>query len=204
VLSGMERKNVASEPNRTRYAIVIRVPRDIEVRIEDTYLSVIGVTKPSMGYHLTLLGPFLLSDEITAPHLPAVTRLCREEVPFEVHLAGLGISRSETSHAVYLDVVKPEKVMSLHNRLLDVTHDIALPENETLRIWTIERYNPHVTLGLGLSESELDEFLRLVQARDVQATFMVDSIWLVEQSPGGPWEFVTEYRLGEPPRSPTV
>ncbi len=197
-------QNVASGPSRTRYAIVIRVPRDIEVRIEDTYLSVIGVTKPSMGYHLTLLGPFLLADSVAGPHLPAVTRLCREEAPFDVHLAGLGTSRSENSNAVYLGVADPDKVMSIHNRLLDVTRDITTPENETLRIWTIERYSPHVTLGLGMTDSELEEFLRLVQARDVQASFTVDRIWLVEQAPGGPWEFVAEYRLGERPWKPTL
>jgi len=194
--------NLTEETSKPRYAIVIRVPRDVEVRIEDTYLSVIGMTKPTMGYHLTLLGPFRLSDDLTAPHLPAVTRLCREQAPFEVHLAGLGVYRTEDNNAVYLGVTEPEKVASLHTHLLEVTRDVALPENETLRVWTIEKYNPHVTLGLGMSDSELQEFLRLAQTRGLEASFTVNSIWLVAQDTSGPWEFVTEYRLGVPRQTP--
>lgn len=190
-------------PLRVRYAVVIRLPREVEVQIEDTYLSVIGVTKPSMGYHLTLLGPYCLVPGVESPFLPAISRVCRQHEPLDIHLNGLGVFRAENSHAVYLRVVDAEPVYALHKALLEATADIVMAENEQLHVWTVANYNPHVTLGLRMSDGEMEEFLRLGRERSLDVTFRARSIWLAEQVPNGPWEFTAEYALGTAQRPPT-
>ncbi len=55
--------------NRARYVLVVRLPRQVEVRIEDAYLALAGTTKPVMGYHISLLGPFHVPDEADSPFL---------------------------------------------------------------------------------------------------------------------------------------
>jgi len=191
-----------TEP-RTRYAIVVRLPREVEVRIEDTFLAVIGATKPAMGYHLTILGPYCLARGVTSPFLAAISRVCRQAEPFTVRLAGLGVFRTTDNNAVYLKVADPAAVFALHERLLRATAGVALPENERLRAWTVDNYNPHVTLGLGMSDDDLEEFLRHGEGRAIEAEFAVRQVWLVEQVLNGPWEVAAEYPLGvAPPPSP--
>ncbi len=181
---------------RPRYALIVRLPREAEVRLEDAFLSVIGATKPAMGYHLTLVGPYLLAPGVASPHLPAIARVCRQTRPFAVQIARLGVFRQENDNAVYLDVAEPEPVVALHRRLLRAAGPLIVPESEQLRLWTVENYKPHVTLGLRMSDGDLEEFLRLGSARRVEVTFPVQRVWLVGQVPNGPWEYLAEYGLG--------
>ena len=184
---------------RSRYALIIRLPREAEVRIEDTFLSVIGATKPAMGYHLTLLGPYRLAPGVTLPHLPAIAHVCRQTRPFEVRLAGLGVFRTEDNNAVYLSVADPEPVLALHTQLLRVVGQFVVPENEQLRIWTIDNYSPHVTLGLHMTDDDLEEFLRVGRHRQIDVEFHVQTVCLVEQVLSGPWEYTAEYSLSAEP-----
>ncbi len=97
---------------------------------------------------------------------------------------------------MYLDVAEPEPVVALHRRLLRAAGPLIVPESEQLRLWTVENYKPHVTLGLRMSDGDLEEFLRLGSARRVEVTFPVQRVWLVGQVPNGPWEYLAEYGLG--------
>jgi len=184
---------------RPRYALTIRLPRDAEVRIEDAYLSVIGVTRPAMGFHLTVLGPYRLAPGVPSPHLPAVAQACRAFKPFAVRLSGLAVFRNESDSAVYLRVSDPEPVVMLHERLLRAARNDVVPENEQIRDRMFENYTPHVTLGLHMADPDLDEFLRLGEQRRVDVQFAVDRVWLVSQVPGGPWEYIAWYPLGTEP-----
>ncbi len=190
---------MSQEEIRSRFALIIRLPRDVEVRIEDTYLSVIGVTRPAMGFHLTLVGPYRLAPGVTSPHLTAVARACRLSRPFAVRLEGLGVFRTENDNAVYLGVPEPELVVALHAQLLRAAGSAVVPENEQMRVWTFENYSPHVTLGLHMSDADLEEFLRLGARRRIHAQFTVERVWLVEQVPNGPWEYTAGYALGPEP-----
>ncbi len=149
-----------------------------------------------MGYHISLLGPYCLVKGTPSPFLPPISRVCRQSEPFSVRLTGLGVFRTEDNNAVYLDIADPAPILALHNALLRATEGLTEPENEQLRIWTIDNYHPHVTLGLGMSDDDLEEFLRLGSERQVDLTFDVQSIWLAEQVPNGPWEYSAEYPLG--------
>jgi 2'-5' RNA ligase len=182
---------------KPRYAVIVRLPRAIEVRIEDAYLSMLGTTRPIMGYHITLLGPFYIVDHCEAITTERVQAVCRRSTPFTIRLQGLGTFAEQDNNVVYVRIADPSPLAALHNALLRATEDVIVAQNERYREWTAERYMPHVTVGLGMTDNELSEFLRGSFRFEIDATLEVTRLWLVEQRPNGPWQYVGEYPLGE-------
>lgn len=181
---------------KPRYAIIVRLPRAIEVRIEDAYLSMLGTTRPIMGYHVTLLGPFYIHENCEAITTHRVQGVCQRTEPFAIRLQGLGTFTEQNNNVVYVRIADPSRLAALHNALLRETGDVIVPQNERYREWTAERYMPHVTVGLGMTDSELSEFLRGSFRFEIDATLEVTRLWLVEQRPSGPWQYVGEFLLG--------
>lgn len=181
---------------RTRYVFVLRLPRQVEVRIEDVFLSLLGITKPVMGYHITLLGPFYWAQDADRQSLSRVADLCLRRRPFTVRITGLDAFETRDSHAVYLRVAAPDDMVVLHNDLLDLTGEQIAFQDDQYREWNVEQFKPHVTLGLGLTDGELDAFLRLGAERDIDETFEAPGVWLVEQVPKDPWQYVADYPFG--------
>jgi 2'-5' RNA ligase len=180
-----------------RYALVVRLPRAVEVRIEDAFLGIAGSTKPVMGYHITLLGPCLLQEGAFQAFAAAVTAACRRWSPFEVRVTGLGAFRAKDDNVAYLEIADPRNVVALHEDLLRATDGLVIPQDERYREWCTTAYQPHVTLGLGLSDAELEEFLRAGGQRRFDERFKVTRIWLAAQAPQGLWQYEGEYILGE-------
>jgi 2'-5' RNA ligase len=182
---------------KPRYAIIVRLPRAIEVRIEDAYLSMLGTTRPIMGYHVTLLGPFYIRDNCEAITTQRVQTVCQRTKPFTIRLQGLGAFTEQDNNVVYVRIADPSHLAALHNALLRETEDVVIPQNERYRDWTAERYMPHVTVGLGMTDSELVEFLRGSFRFEIDAALEVTRLWLVEQRPNGPWQYLAEFALGD-------
>ncbi|OGO04331.1 MAG: hypothetical protein A2Y73_03785 [Chloroflexi bacterium RBG_13_56_8] len=183
---------------RERYALIIRLPREAEVRIEDAYLGLMGATKPNMGYHVTLLGPFHLVGEASLESLEVIAKVCRRWKPFRLRISGLGsfpVQRDDV-HLVYLRVKKPKVVSALHSDLLETMREYIVFSEGIDDTWHGESYTPHVTLGLDLSSEQLEEFLRIGAEEDIDESFRVSRIWLVRQEPHGPWEFLESCPLG--------
>ena len=182
---------------KPRYAVIVRLPRAIEVRIEDAYLSRLGTTRPIMGYHVTLLGPFYIHDNCEEIAVRRVQAVCRRTRPFEIRLQGLGTITEQDNNVVYVRIADPAHLAALHNTLLRETEDVVTPQNERYREWTAERYMPHVTVGLGMTDNELAEFLRGSFRFEIDATLEVTRLWLVAQRPSEPWQYVSEFVLGD-------
>lgn len=181
---------------QTRYVLVVRVPRPVEVRIEDVYLHLAGATKPVMGFHITILGPFLFASGALPEFVASVTAVCRSWAPFSVSLSGLEAFREQDDNTIYLQIVDPQPLIALHDDLLAVVADLIVPQDERCHEWYITCYHPHVTLGLGLSDKELEAFLRAGETRHLKESFEVSSLWLAEQAPYGPWQYLTEFPFG--------
>jgi 2'-5' RNA ligase len=181
---------------KPRYAVIVRLPRAVEVRIEDAYLSMLGATRPIMGYHVTLLGPFYILDHCEAVTTQRVQAVCQHTEPFAIRLQGLGTFTEQDNNVVYVRIADPSHLAALHNNLLRETEDVIVPQNERYREWTAEHYMPHVTVGLGMMDSELAEFLRGSFRFEIDDTLEVTRLWLVEQRPSGPWQYVAEFALG--------
>ncbi|MHB0859557.1 MAG: 2'-5' RNA ligase family protein [Anaerolineae bacterium] len=182
--------------DRVRYVVIVRLPREIEVRIEDAYLTLTGATKPTMGYHVSLLGPFFLRENMGVGTLSGIEQVCDKWRPFPVHISGLGSFRAHDNNAIYLDVLAPQELITLHHELTQATSGQIIPQMAWYGDFPAAPFRPHVTLGLGLSDSALEECLRSGATRFFEATFQVECLYLVEQWPNHPWQVVREYTLG--------
>jgi 2'-5' RNA ligase len=182
--------------DRPRYALLIQLPRAAEIRIEETFLPLAGITKPTMGFHISLLGPFYLCADAPVSMLEHVPRACAQQPPFSVRLAGLGAFRSPDNNGVFLQIVDPKPVLALHDALLGELAPDLLLADERYRAWNVDEYEPHVTLGLSLSDKELVELLRAAQNHPFDLSFGVKEIWLAEQAPNTPWRMMQAVPLG--------
>ena len=187
---------------QTRYALVIRLPRQVEVRIEDAYLDLLSMTRSTMGYHITLLGPFTLVERSSEPFRAKTLCVCRAKSPFLVHIGGLGAFERKNSHAVYLRVRKDAPLMSLQRQLTDAVGGLVAPQPALSEGHSLGDFCPHVTLGLGLTDMELEGFRLEVSSEhsdrrdELRETFRVTELWLVEQGPNEPWRHVAAFSLG--------
>jgi 2'-5' RNA ligase len=194
---------MGEETERERYIVVIRLPRRVEVRIEDTYLHLGGTTKPTLGYHITLLGPFNMDGDGGIHN--KVRAVTEQLVAFTVQLGGLASFQSPNNNVVFLQLTNPTRVVATHRELLEALQDSITWSDPRFAEWMVTKYHPHVTLGLSLSDRELAEFLRIgASSRRFHATFRVTRMCLARQVPNGPWEFVAEFPFfGElPSRQP--
>lgn len=182
--------------DRTRYVFLIRVPREVEVHIEDIFLNLQGTTKPVMGYHVTVFGPFELSEGADPLSLTGVAEVCQRQAPFEVELAGLGGFVSHDDNAIFVHLVDPVEIMQLHASLLAVLGDQVQFPDERARAWNLHDYRPHVTLGLSLTDRQFESLLRAAADRHCHARFGAQEVTLMIQRPNEPWRQVATYPLG--------
>lgn len=189
----MTESRVAQSP---RYALVIRVPREHEVKIEDAYLGLAGLTKPVMSYHITLVGPFRFRREPSDEVERMIAMACHRWEPFDVRIRGLGAFEAPEDHVVYLEVATSERVVALRDFLLKQCLPLVLPENERVAQFNLANYHPHVTLGLGLTDTQLREIRARSAECSVDLSFRVDCVWLATQAGVAPWRYVRSFALG--------
>ncbi|MGC9358842.1 MAG: 2'-5' RNA ligase family protein [Anaerolineae bacterium] len=178
-----------------RYALVIRLPREHEVRIEDAYLGLSGLTKPVISYHITLLGPFRLRREPAEAVASILDAACQRWEPFQVRVHRVGFFERPDDHVAYLDVATPERVIALRDFLLKQLLPLVLPENDRVAQFTLAHYHPHVTLGLDLSDVQRREILAATDKHPLDLSFLVDCVWLVSQFGASPWRYERSFAL---------
>lgn len=177
-----------------RYALVAPVPRAVEVRIEDAFLGLLGTSKPIMGYHITLVGPFVWAAEPDERGLEQVAQVCAAWPPFAVRLRGLRAFRAPNANAVYIPVLEAESLVRLHERLQAILEPSIVLQREL----PDEGYLPHVTLGLGLTDSELQRVMAGSGDRVLDETITIEELYLVEERPSAPWRRVRALPLFRP------
>lgn len=183
----------------SRYALVIRIPRAIEVQIEDAFLTLVGITRPIMGFHITLVGPFLWNSDADSGVLDQLAHSCQSVEPFQITIGGSGAFVGEDANAVYIAVEHSEALRELQAR----AHRLLHPQIALQREIAPEAYIPHVTLGLGLTPEERDRALVSLSNQAITATLQVVELHLVEQRPQSPWHLIRTFPLaGQPPPEP--
>ena len=180
-----------------RYVLVIPVPREVEIRIEDRFLGLSGITKPLMGYHITVLGSFLLPEGIEPSSLAEITKVCSTIAPFEVAIGNIGAFEKPDDHTIYIGVIETEEIRALQRALWQTLEPKIAFASEGTRAWNMpDNYHPHVTLGLNLTDAEYAAFAHSGAEQGCAASFAVTSIDLVTQHADGPWQCLTSYTLG--------
>lgn len=174
-----------------RFALVVTPPRPVEVLIEDAYLRWLGTSKPNMGFHITIVGPFLWKGELDENVLRQVGLICAAWQPFRVCIHGLDAFRDPDRNAVYIPVHNAGSLMSLHDSLQTVLSPVIVLQRELPE----GRYLPHITLGLGLTDRELERVLKDAHEYDLQESFEVEEIHLTEERPSAPWRRIRSFPL---------
>ncbi len=176
-----------------RYALILRISREVAARIEDTYLRLENITKPTMGFHITLLGPFYLGHGASLDSLRQVARVCAQWHPFNVEVAGVGVFRESGDNTVYLQVTNPTDIVALHEAVANAAAErIEIPD-EASRRWNYEAYYPHITLGLRLSDRRAQELSINVSQQRFREVFQANCVSLVRQERTGPWQYLLDY-----------
>jgi len=196
---------LAESVRRPRYVVLARIPRELEVRIEDTFLALAGATKPAMGYHVTLAGPFWLRDDAGPESLAQLRRLTERSDRMSVRVSGLGAFEAPNDNTVYLPVQYSPALWDLRDQVVEAVSHCAEFADEHVRAWNLGAYHPHISLGIKVSDRELLEFWSQGDRSETVLSFDVDRVWLAEQVPNGPWQHVAEFPLGDlAPRADAV
>jgi 2'-5' RNA ligase len=170
----------------TLASVHIMLPEAIDRRFERWTKKMPGTSWPAWGGHVTLIPNFALRGSVEEVRA-AITAVCVHEEPFLVRLAEPVAIQDMTRpdyHAVFLlvdeDDGETERLRQLRMALLA---DLA-PLREDLRPELLEqRFMPHVTLALGLGESEAARLVKAIRADPLIAEFMVEVVWLVVRTP---------------------
>lgn len=181
-------------PNE-RYALVFLLPREVQLQIEDTYLHWQGITRPPMGYHVSVLGPFMVVEGHTLDDLVVIADLCRKQPSFHLLLGEPGVFRNTTNQLAYLSLYNPDPMRALHGALLEGTLGIVAAPTPEYHLWTVEQYVPHVTLGIGLNEETAAEFLLYARRHPCSLRCQVLELSLLKQLGSGVWQHINTCTL---------
>jgi 2'-5' RNA ligase len=186
-------------------SVHILLPEAVDRRLARWAEDVQGASWPAWGGHITLVPRFVprgSSEEVRA----IIEQICLEHEPFRVRFTEPVAAQDPTRpdyFAVLLNVeiVDPpasgsneampdgESVEDGQNSRLHQLRRQLLAALEPLREDMMPQlvqgpYMPHVTLALGVSESEARVVVRKMRADSINAEFQVDVIWLLTQFAG--------------------
>lgn len=182
-----------------RCLLMIRLPRHIEVALEDLFLPQPAASRPVMGYHISIVGPFYWRQPITDQCVAVLQGVCARCAPPQVFLGGLGVfNNAPDDQVVYVRVVNSETLLTLREELMGVLGDKVIFQREQ----EPDGYVPHVTLALNLSHGEAKGLLATDGASEFEAAFEASEVLLVRQEPNCPWKPLIALVVGrdDPPR----
>ncbi len=185
-----------SQVQQTRHLLMLPLPRALQVRIEDRYLPSVGATRPSMGYHISIVGPFFWRDQDTDAALETIARVCAATKPLRISLHHADVFRNAPDdNGVFIAVRPVWALRRLHRRLRR-----ALRQEIALQHQYGGLFRPHITLGLNLPAPSRDTLLRSAR-KPLDSRFEAAELWLMEQRPQDPWRPLFSFALGrdEPP-----
>lgn len=175
-----------------RYVIYLPLPRALEVHLEDAFLQPIGLTRPAMGYHLSLLGPFVARAEPWDGADGRLAGVCARHLPLTLNLEPPALFRAPDANTLILPVALSTELAALQGALYAaLSAEIVLDRDQSAAA-----YRPHVTLGIGLLDADVERLpeLRLPPAAE---RLEVNEVRLARQHVHGPWMVLHHYALGD-------
>jgi 2'-5' RNA ligase len=191
----------AIEPNsaneQIRWTVQILLPENADRELQRKTDKTPGASWPAWGGHMTLL-PMCTStvDENTLQE--AVAQAVAGFGPMEIELSNFAVEQDLTRPdycAVFLTLGDGqeqtlEQLRSLRNRIFEATR--------TLRkdLWPAlesSEFVPHVTLAMGLSESEANAVVRQLRAEGLSVHFRLKEVLLLGFAAGGGAEPIRAY-----------
>ena len=196
-IEGALLKMTESEQIPGLLSVHLLLPESLERRLERWTKKMPGTSWPAWGGHITLVPNF--APRGTMAEVRAIVEAtCADRKPFPVRLAEPLSVRDTTRPdycAVFLavaDQVEYQGVEDEDDRPHQQLHELretllaALePLREDIRPELLEQpFLPHVTLALGLGETEATHLVRAIREDPLIAEFVVETVWLVRQRSG--------------------
>ena len=127
---------------------------------------------------------------------PAMAKLASELSPFTVRTTGLGIFTGKTDIVLYINLVKDEALLRLHQTIWHA----ALPyTTRPIPYYAPENWMPHITIGHGdVDEDRLACATRLLGREDFNWQIPIDNLLLVFQPEGETGVEMARFGLDEP------
>lgn len=176
-------------------SVQILLPEAIDRRLARWAKEAPGASWPPSGGHITLIPAFIQRggvDEVRA----VAEVVCAQVEPFVVRVGEpvavqdrtrqnyfalfLGVESGQTAEEILADP-ESQPLYNLRQKLL-----LALEsQREDLHPQLVEQaFLPHITLALGLGESEARSLAKELRAQPFVANFSVDTVWLTVQIDG--------------------
>jgi 2'-5' RNA ligase len=175
----------ASEPQASRLSVNILLPEPLDRRLARWAKAMPGASWPAWGGHITLLSSFVPTLPV-ADVLARVAAVGEQHAPFTVRLrapvAIQDVTRPDYD-AVFLTVDDEDEpdhhaVRALREDLLAALADVRTDVRRELQQ---QAFLPHITLALSLAKAEAETLVRAIRAEPLEAEFVVEVIWVLEQ-----------------------
>lgn len=182
--------------NSSLCSVQILLSEAIDRRLARWAKDAPGASWPSAGGHITLIPAFARRGRVDEVRAVAES-VCVQVEPFVVRLAEPVAVQDRTRQnyfALFLTVESSQEVegigvategqplFHLREKLLSGLESLR----EDLHPQLVEQaYLPHITLALGLAESEAQKLVRELRAQPFVAQFWVETVWLIIQGDSG-------------------
>ena len=197
-----------SSPRPAQLSVNILLPEAVDRRLERWAHRMPGASWPSWGGHVTLVPNFVPRAGVDEVHA-ILAGVCKDEMPFSVRFGAPLAVQDATRPDFAALFLKVEEVATNgeEGRLAALRSNLLAaltPVREDVRPQLTEMpFMPHVTLALGLGESEASKLVQQMRVEPIVAEFRVEVIWLVTQTFGDGGRFVRQpIALGSAPSAP--
>ena len=179
-----------------RYALILPLPPEIGLTLGEQMEGVPGATVPPLGYHVTILGPFVFRADPQVG-LSLLRKALLSTAPFAVNLQRLGYFRQANENVLFIHVDGSAELMRLHNRLLAELGERITDRHPRGEDWDLRQYTPHVSLGLHIPDATLDAALRRLSDFRPAYAVHVRELWLLHETADSPsvWVLAESYHL---------
>ncbi len=190
-----------------RISVHILLPDAIDRRFRRRVEKLPGASWPAWGGHITLVPSFVPTcppEQVFDLVAQAVSGFTAFSVRLTEAVADEDVTRPHF-HAVFIQLEDPES--EDHQTLLRLQQAInaalAPVRGETKPELDAMAFRPHLTLALGVGDSEAVRLVNSLRSDPLEAEFMVDAVWLVLMWPDQAREPRTDripIPLAKPPR----
>lgn len=174
------------EKTNSAYSLQILLPNSISQKLDHWANHAAGATIPASGWHITLLGDFVLLhglkeieqavEAVGARYKPFV--VCLDQVTKHMHWL-----RPHLDAVLLVNETDSEAQRTLLRFQRELSKALAPLKKDAYAEMANRRYNPHVSLTWGLPKPEARRLVHAARAAKLEVEFTVEEIWLLEIIP---------------------
>lgn len=173
----------------TAYSVQVMLPDALDRQLAAWSVAMPGASWPAWGGHIAIIARF--SVAVTADELAeALTTTCAGIAPFALRL-NTPIQVTDVTRPGYCAVfLTPDPDAQAEVANLQELYEqmrATLDSLGTTDLFGLDGkpFLPHVTLALGLGESDAAKILQAMRVDPVDVEFTVDAVWLLEHGERG-------------------